>query len=133
MSGQEPVTRGTVFYWMGMVALWIVIISLSWYFFRPPEQFGRVVIESLWCGVPVIGSDSGEIPWLIELTGGGLVFPEGDRDALAGRLRELRADPDRRRALAAAGRASVERLFSVPAATDALERMLERAAATSGS
>ena len=97
------------------------------------EQFGRVVIESLWCGVPVIGSDSGEIPWLIELTGGGLVFPEGDRDALAGRLRELRADPDRRRALAAAGRASVERLFSVPAATDALERMLERAAATSGS
>ena len=96
------------------------------------EQFGRVVIESLWCGVPVIGSDSGEIPWLIELTGGGLVFPEGDRDALAGRLRELRADPDRRLALAAAGRASVERLFSVSAATDALERMLERAAAASG-
>lgn len=40
MSGQEPVTRGTVFYWVGMVALWIVIISLAWYFFRPPEQFG---------------------------------------------------------------------------------------------
>ena len=40
------------------------------------EQFGRVVIEALWCGVPVVGSDSGEIPWLIELTGGGLTFPE---------------------------------------------------------
>jgi glycosyltransferase involved in cell wall biosynthesis len=93
------------------------------------EQFGRVVIESLWCGVPVIGSDSGEIPWLIGLTGGGLVFPEGDREALAGRLRELRAEPDRRSALAVAGRSSVERLFSVPAATDALERMLERALA----
>ncbi|HEX4466477.1 MAG TPA: glycosyltransferase family 4 protein [Solirubrobacteraceae bacterium] len=93
------------------------------------EQFGRVVIEALWCGVPVVGSDSGEIPWLIGLTGGGLVFGEGDREALADRLRELRAAPDLRRALATAGRSSVERLFSVPAATDALERMLERAVA----
>ncbi len=42
------------------------------------EQFGRVIVEALWCGVPVVGSDSGEIPWLIELTGGGLTFPEGE-------------------------------------------------------
>ena len=47
------------------------------------EQFGRVIVEALWCGVPVVGSDSGEIPWLIGLTGGGLVFPEGDSEALA--------------------------------------------------
>ena len=57
------------------------------------EQFGRVIVEALWCGVPVVGSDSGEIPWLIELTGGGLVFPEGDRGALAARSRRLRAEP----------------------------------------
>lgn len=94
------------------------------------EQFGRVIIEALWCGVPVVGSDSGEIPWLIGLTGGGLVFPEGDRDALAGRLRELREAPERRAQLAASGRAAVERLFSVTAATDALERLLTHAAAS---
>ncbi len=88
------------------------------------EQFGRVIIEALWCGVPVVGSDSGEIPWLIGLTGGGLVFPEGDGDALASRLAELRANPELRKSLAATGRAAVERLFSVPAATDPLERML---------
>jgi glycosyltransferase involved in cell wall biosynthesis len=88
------------------------------------EQFGRVIVEALWCGVPVVGSDSGEIPWLIELTGGGLVFPEGDSEALAMRLAELREQPALRRELARAGRASVERLFSVPAATDALERLL---------
>lgn len=88
------------------------------------EQFGRVIVEALWCGVPVVGSDSGEIPWLIELTGGGVVFPEGDSDALAARLAELRAQPALRRELAGAGRAAVERLFSVPAATDALERLL---------
>jgi len=88
------------------------------------EQFGRVIVEALWCGVPVVGSDSGEIPWLIELTGGGLVFPEGDSDALAAALRKLREQPQLRAGLAQAGRAAVQRLFSVPAATDALERLL---------
>jgi glycosyltransferase involved in cell wall biosynthesis len=92
------------------------------------EQFGRVIVEALWCGVPVVGSDSGEIPWLIELTGGGLVYPEGDADALAERLRELRAAPELRARFAADGRAAVERLFSVSAATDPLEGLLARAA-----
>ena len=88
------------------------------------EQFGRVIVEALWCGVPVIGSDSGEIPWLIELTGGGLVFPEGDPHMLAARLLELREQPALRAELAASGRTAVERLFTVSAATDALERLL---------
>jgi glycosyltransferase involved in cell wall biosynthesis len=88
------------------------------------EQFGRVIVEALWCGVPVVGSDSGEIPWLIGLTGGGLIFPEGDRGALAERLQRVRAQPELRRELAETGRAAVERLFSVPAATDSLERLL---------
>lgn len=88
------------------------------------EQFGRVIVEALWCGVPVVGSDSGEIPWLIELTGGGLVFGEGDSEMLAARLSELRRDRRRREQLAASGRATVERMFSVAAATDALERLL---------
>lgn len=94
------------------------------------EQFGRVIIEALWCGVPVVGSDSGEIPWLIGLTEGGLVFPEGDIETLARQLTELREQPALRRQLAEQGRKAVERLFSVPAATDALERMLTRASAT---
>jgi glycosyltransferase involved in cell wall biosynthesis len=88
------------------------------------EQFGRVVVEALWCGVPVVGSDSGEIPWLIELTGGGLTFPEGNPAQLAARLRELRASPELRGQLTRSGRATVERLFSVPAASDAFERLL---------
>lgn len=95
------------------------------------EQFGRVIVEALWCGVPVVGSDSGEIPWLIELTGGGLVFPEGDRESLTAHLNALRESPRLRKELASRGRAAVERLFSVPAATDSLERLLARAADSS--
>jgi glycosyltransferase involved in cell wall biosynthesis len=92
------------------------------------EQFGRVIVEALWCGVPVVGSDSGEIPWLIGLTEGGLVFPEGDREMLAGRLTELRDQPALRRQLAERGRAAVRRMFTVAAATDPLEQMLAAAA-----
>ncbi|HXA53318.1 MAG TPA: glycosyltransferase [Solirubrobacteraceae bacterium] len=92
------------------------------------EQLGRAIVEALWCGVPVVGSDSGEIPWLIELTGGGLTFPEGDAAALAERLGTLRDDPALRLRFARAGRETAERIFSVSAATDALERLLVGAA-----
>lgn len=91
------------------------------------EQFGRVLIEAAWCGVPVIGSDSGEIPWVIGLTGGGLVFPEGDVGELAARLQELRADPAERARLGESGREAVARLFTVAAATDPLEVLLRGA------
>lgn len=96
------------------------------------EQFGRVIVEALWCGVPVVGSDSGEIPWLIGLTGGGLVFAEGDSDALREHLNALRASPALREQLARTGRSVVEKLFTVSAATDPLERMLVQAARSPG-
>lgn len=96
------------------------------------EQFGRVIVEALWCEVPVVGSDSGEIPWLIELTGGGLTFREGDVNALSAQLQRLRESPSLRRTLATSGHAAVVRLFSVPAATDPLEQMLLRAAGAAG-
>lgn len=54
------------------------------------EQFGRVLIEAMASGVPVIGSDSGAIPGVIGAAG--LVVPEGDAAALAAALERLRAD-----------------------------------------
>ncbi|HSM80173.1 MAG TPA: glycosyltransferase, partial [Nodosilinea sp.] len=65
------------------------------------EQFGHVLIEAMACAVPVIGSDSGEIPHVIDRAG--LVFPEGNAPALADHLRLLMEQPDQRQALAEAG------------------------------
>jgi L-malate glycosyltransferase len=71
------------------------------------EQFGRVIIEALACGTPVIGSNSGEIPRLLQATGGGLIFPEGKAEALARQIRRLVEDPALRRESATKGQARV--------------------------
>lgn len=69
------------------------------------EQFGRVLIEAMASGVPVIGSDSGEIPHVIG--DAGLVFAEGDVPALARAIQQLYADETTRRTLISAGRRRV--------------------------
>lgn len=81
----------------------LVLPSLS----RPnwKEQFGRVLVEAMACGVPVIGADSGEIPQVIG--DGGLVFAEGDALALSGWLSRLRQNPALGRKLGARGRERV--------------------------
>jgi glycosyltransferase involved in cell wall biosynthesis len=66
------------------------------------EQFGRVLVEAMMSGVPVIGADSGAIPGVIGTAG--LIFPEGDADALAGHLRALHTDSALRADLAQRGR-----------------------------
>lgn len=64
------------------------------------EQFGRMLIEAFACGVPVIGSDSGEIPFVIGEAG--RVVGETDVDgwarAIAGLL-DSSAQRDELRAL----------------------------------
>jgi glycosyltransferase involved in cell wall biosynthesis len=93
------------------------------------EQFGKVLCEALLCGVPVVGSRSGEIPWVIETSGGGLTFPEGDIAALAAILRELHEDPSRRELLADRGRRGVERSFAPRVAARRLNELVEAALA----
>jgi glycosyltransferase involved in cell wall biosynthesis len=70
------------------------------------EQFGRVLIEAMACGVPVIGSDSGAIPEVIGEAG--LIFPEGDASALADCLRRLIDSPVLRAELAQRGMERVQ-------------------------
>jgi glycosyltransferase involved in cell wall biosynthesis len=69
------------------------------------EQFGHVLIEAMACEVPVVGSDSGEIPRVIG--DAGLVVPEGDAMALRAAVLRLAGSSDLRRHLGAAGRRRV--------------------------
>jgi glycosyltransferase involved in cell wall biosynthesis len=69
------------------------------------EQFGRVLIEAMSCGVPVIGSSSGEIPNVVG--DAGMIVPEGDVAALARAIRRLAGAPDLWAELRRRGRARV--------------------------
>jgi len=69
------------------------------------EQFGRVLIEAMACGVPVVGSDCGEIPRVV--ADAGLIFSEGDARALRECLIRLVRDTELWDSLARRGRERV--------------------------
>jgi glycosyltransferase involved in cell wall biosynthesis len=75
------------------------------------EQFGRVLIEAMACGVAVIGSDCGEIPNVIG--NAGLLFHENDTPTLRNQLQQMIDEPHRRLALGVAGRQRVLDQFTM--------------------
>ncbi len=88
------------------------------------EQFGRVVIEALACGVPVVGSNSGEIQRLVRHTGGGLLVPQGDAVGLANALDTLLANERQRQELVKQGQAIVRACYSSRRVASDLESVL---------
>jgi glycosyltransferase involved in cell wall biosynthesis len=73
------------------------------------EQFGRILIEAMSCETPVIGSDSGEIPNVID--DAGLVFREGNVQELRDRIVTLHDDAVLRNTLIAKGKERVAQNF----------------------
>ena len=71
------------------------------------EQFGRMIIEAFACGVPVIGSDSGEIPFVIG--DAGRVVAEADVAAWAETIGRLLDNPKERDELKSRGLARAPR------------------------
>lgn len=66
------------------------------------EQFGRVLVEAMATGMPVLGSDSGEIPAVIG--DAGLIHREGDAVQLASQLTSVLRDDTLRQSMGAAAR-----------------------------
>jgi glycosyltransferase involved in cell wall biosynthesis len=56
------------------------------------EPKGMFLLESMACGVPVVQPRRGAFTEVVEKTGGGLLVPPNDQDALAGGLHRLWAD-----------------------------------------
>lgn len=73
------------------------------------EGFGMVAAEAMAAGIPVIASDAGSLPEVIDAPAGGELVPSEDPHALAQRIAELLDDPRRRRELRRSARESAER------------------------
>jgi glycosyltransferase involved in cell wall biosynthesis len=68
------------------------------------EVFGLVVVEAMFQGIPVIASNIGGLPELVEHEHNGLLVPAGYGHGLADAMRRLWADPELCRRMGRAGR-----------------------------
>ncbi|HLF13458.1 MAG TPA: glycosyltransferase [Bacteroidota bacterium] len=75
------------------------------------ESFGRVVVESMICGTPVIASRVGGIPEIIRSGRLGLLVEPGNPQMLASGIEQLLLDGELRRSIAAEAKGFVEETF----------------------
>ncbi|MBI4087897.1 glycosyltransferase [Candidatus Kaiserbacteria bacterium] len=95
---------------------------------RVPEPFGRVIVEAMHAGLPVVIPKVGGAPWVAG--GGGVTFTNGDEISLRAALVSLQ-DEEHRLSLGVKGRARAAE-FSVERVTIDLERVLQLCTRVSG-
>jgi glycosyltransferase involved in cell wall biosynthesis/O-antigen/teichoic acid export membrane protein len=98
----------------------LVLPSLS-------EGLGRVVVEAMATGTPVIGSRVGGIPEMVQEGWTGFLVPPGDEETLAERLRWVLERPSEAEAMGRRAREFARAFFSPEAYLTGYRRLLEMA------
>ena len=74
-----------------------------------PEPFGQVIAEAMYLGKPVVATNGGGVPEIIEHNRSGLLIPMGDTVQMADAIERLLARPAEQQRL---GRAARERILA---------------------
>jgi glycosyltransferase involved in cell wall biosynthesis len=97
----------------GAISSAAFLSSLDAFYYRTHpsyfEAFGRVVLEAMLCGIPVVAEARGGYASHIRDGENGFLFDDPREAAI--RLEALEADPDLRSRIGAAARATAQRLF----------------------
>jgi glycosyltransferase involved in cell wall biosynthesis len=103
------------------------VLALADVFVLPSESegFGRVLVEAMAMGRPVVATAVGGVPEIVSGGDTGLLVEPANPIALADAIRSVLDDPSRATRLGAAGRARATSTFSLGAHVDAIERVYD--------
>lgn len=88
------------------------------------EGFGRVLVEAMAGGLPIVATSVGGVPEVVEDGRTGALVPPGDDGAMARAIQTLLDDPDRAAAFGQAGKQRAQQ-FSIEQTVEDIERLYE--------
>ena len=88
------------------------------------EGMGRVLVEAMAAGKPIVASNVGGIPDLVEHDHNGLLVPPGDEKALATSIKQLINNPEKAKLMGQHGRELCHQ-FSVEAMVEKIDNLYE--------
>jgi glycosyltransferase involved in cell wall biosynthesis len=113
--GPQPQSELAI--WMAKASV-LVLPSLS-------EGLGRVIIEAMATGTPIIGSRVGGIPELIEDGARGFLVPPRDETVLAEKIHWILSNPEKARMMGECGRVFAQELFSTEGYLNGYKQIFE--------
>ena len=104
------------------------IIAIADVFVMPSasETFGLAALEAMSCGVPVVASNIGGLPELIDHGENGFLCPLNNTDAFAERIRQITSDEDTQRSMGEAARKKSVEFFDTSIIIPMYESFYER-------
>ncbi|MBX3295953.1 MAG: glycosyltransferase family 4 protein [Acidobacteria bacterium] len=91
------------------------------------EAFSQVMCEAMWMEKPLVMTDVSGAADIIENGKNGLLVPKGDSGKLAGAVKELHADPEKRKRITEEARRRVEGKFTIDKMIKRYEESFEKA------
>ncbi len=89
-----------------------------------PEPLGMVILEAMSLGLPVVATDGGGVPEVVEEGRTGLLVPPGDPEALAQAVCWMLAHPEERKEMGERGKRRAEEAFELGARCREMEEEL---------
>ena len=90
------------------------------------EPFGRVTVEYMLSALPIIATNSGANPELIEDGQDGLLYPYGNSEILSKRIIEIISNPDLAKSISSSAYLKAKRKFTAEANADAIYSLLRK-------